>query len=119
MENAARIKDFNKGPHRCRHSRILTPNNSIGVASCILTNCSILAPEDPPLGSTPTDPSTNAIAIAVTGGPRSFPRDVVFPSRWDMDAVAVRHAMFPNVSVGEIRGNAILGKALRTWRLER
>jgi len=59
----------------------------------------------------------NAMAIAVTGGPRSRPMDVVFPRRWDMDAVAHRAAMFPHVSSLANRGSvtAILdnGDALR------
>jgi len=42
--------------------------------------------------------------MAVTGGPRRRPMGVVFPRRWERDAVVDSIAMFPHVLVDEMRG---------------
>lgn len=107
VEVAARMNDLRRGPHLCRHSRIFTPRRRRGVASCMLSNCNNLAPDDPPLGKTPIEPSKNAMAMAVTGGPRSFPMEVVFPILWDRVAVVHRTAIFPHVSCFDMRGRDI------------
>mmetsp|Transcript_11935 Transcript_11935/g.17952 ORF Transcript_11935/g.17952 Transcript_11935/m.17952 type:complete len:129 (+) Transcript_11935:234-620(+) len=86
------------GPHLFAAARTSAPSNRSGVANCKESNCKILHPEDPPGGSTPTEPRKKATAIAVTGAPRSFPGVVFVPIVWLMDAMVDINAMFPHVS---------------------
>jgi len=101
---AASAKARKSGPHRLRHLGRETERRRRGVASCMLRSWRVLAPWLPPGGRIPIDPSTNAIAIAVTGGPKRRPIAVVFPRDWDTDAVVHRIAMLPQLSVDDIRG---------------
>ena len=55
------------------------------------------------------EPSMNDSAMAVTGGPKSLPTEVVLPSRCERVAVALNAAMFPHVSCGEISGRVKRG----------
>ena len=58
----------------------------------------------------PMEPRRNASAMAVTGGPRSFPMVVVLPRVWERVAVALSVAMFAQLFWGEIRGSVSEGR---------
>ena len=103
----------NNGPHRVTQFCKSAPRSINGVAKLRESNCKDLDTWVPPDFVIPTEAKKKDRAMAVTGGPKSFPTVVVFPSFCARADEKQRVATFPQVSEGSTSGR-LRAKALRT-----